>query len=1018
MNTNSRTGRRPNLLLGTAVAALAACFTATPGAAQNLDAEGAQIIASHQVQFDSPTRAVAQDIVIEAAAAPSGSSITLKDNAVSTLARGNAVASTLAPDALDLQADMSGTRLATRSFGIDAGSPALIASLQTTDHAPTSSQVKGSHLSAVLGVVEQSEVTVSANTQESMAQANEGQSKIALTGVSGPGAAGIATRQSVGRKADVSASLDGATQVDIAYSDGSSIAVDDNLQRALGYGNAAANRLTSDSTTMWLGGGFEMPSVVEADGTPVVTAALAVLSDQTTRSAVSAKAEGGFVIEGHGDTNTTSISASDNGLQAGAYANQSANSLDVMAGTFDTGFGLNAAANVTNVQRADSAVRAQVQGAASIVVGDDAAKTHLVADRNSVQSTATANRADGNLLTVRATYLATGAGGPEDPGVEQVGTALLDHSGAIRVTAPLSVQNFQSFNAPVTASARGSRASIGIKGAVDSASASASGSQARVAATGNSGLNGLALEAVSLAGAADVNSAQFASGDIRTVLGAGHDRAGAMIAIENEVRGSRMLVSANSLAGSAAANSVSNSLAVVANQIHSSSGHDDARAGALDGGIGAAADYALANSQTLGDGHGVKVSTGVSGSFGAVGGAVSGSSLAVEENSQSSAAIGNIARSTLAIEATSLGGDYERAPGSALSSVQEGRAKVEAVSDLKLKLADGATDSFLSVSGNSNSAYAGINDGQNSMEIDAVRIGALSQGDAIVQAEPWLPPQATGDHVLVSNQMAAGMVSAAASTRLGAHPSGGSLDNSSFRAEHNETYAAAVSNEAGNALSLTAASGNEASAAILNRQDNSAVVLADAVTDLRYKGEGVFSSQILLDGNATQALAKGNSAANRLTRTGSPQQSGSEGPMLLTGGLDHAITTSASAVLYNAQSNEGGVSARATNVTYGTALNDYGAYASSILLNGNTSAASAYGNTAQNAISLTSLGALPTAVVTNVQDNSGPVSAKLIGATFRSVPGTLAASSMTVDGNIVSASAVGNLANNAIIAAR
>ena len=124
--------------------------------------------------------------------------------------------------------------------------------------------------------------------------------------------------------------------------------------------------------------------------------------------------------------------------------------------------------------------------------------------------------------------------------------------------------------------------------------------------------------------------------------------------------------------------------------------------------------------------------------------------------------------------------------------------------------------------------------------------------------------------------------------------------------------------------------------------------------------------------------------------------------------------------MLNGQSNYGAVSASAAGTSYGVPLNLASTpfSSSSVDVANNTGSASAYGNAASNQLSLASSGRLPTAAVVNVQANYGAVTAQVTGATYRIVSGPMTAGSLSITGNLLTASAVGNQATNAIATPR
>lgn len=1039
-----------HLLLGSASAAMIATLAFAPAHATDVMAAGRRTLVSQQTSIDAATRASASNPVIKTTAGSTdASSIAVSDNIVSATARGNKASNSLAPDALDLTSVFGATRLTTGSDRVEADSAAVIANVQTSSASPVRADTLGSKISLGGGTVTNSKLAVDANSQEAVALANDASSNLALTGVAVDAGAGIASYQATDSLSPVSASFRGRAGLATNNVAASDLALTNNLQRAIGYGNSADNSLSVKAVSLDVPSSHGLSSVVPAEGNgqPVVKAAYAVLSHQELGGdvAASASANTGYVpafgVTVAGDLARSTVKDDGNALVAAGYGNQSTNaaSLDAVSIT-RAGWGHHAlVADVTNVQRiGDADVRAATNGGTVARVNRDVSDSSLSATGNTARTIATGNLAAGNLLAVKANsidvlgdsggYGDGGHGGGDHGGGGLgggvIGTALLSYDDTLSASAAFSVQNAQDYGSgPISASQRTSDVAVVVGRDISRSALKADGNAALLAATGNSAVNGLTLEATSLRTSADVNSLQTGTGDVLASIGTAQDRAGAGIAIRGGVQETTLSIAGNGIAGTAIGDSVSNSLAASADIIADGSGHHDALAGSLLRGTGAAADYALANTQRLGADYGseggsaVQIRSTVDGRFAIkTGGAVDRSALTVENNSQVANALGNTAANRAAISATSLTGDAARAAGSALSSIQLGNADVRAASNLQIAAPGDVMDSSVSLAKNSNQALAVVNDVNNGLIVDAVRIGALTGGDAFASTGSYGPASISGDHVLNTIQAATGSAGAVATTTIGNSVSGASLAASRFTAADNVTSADASANRALNAVSVTAASGREANAGLANSQYSDAGVTASATTDAHYAGSGTDASSLTVDGNSTTATARGNAADNRLALTGGSGLAVPFTPGTMSNWSGSAVH--ASAVLLNGQTNEGAVTARSVNVSYGVALNGYGADASSVGVTGNGVSAGATGNTAVNVITLASLDHLPTAAIMNVQANYGPVTAQVVGATYRTISGPISASALILSGNQVSATATGNTATNAIASPR
>ena len=482
---------------------------------------------------------------------------------------------------------------------------------------------------------------------------------------------------------------------------------------------------------------------------------------------------------------------------------------------------------------------------------------------------------------------------------------------------------------------------------------------------------------------------------------------------------SSLTVSDNSLLASAAENNATNSMSITANSLVNASGHENAEAGMLDYGVGAAADYALANTQEIRGGYQLPVAVKASayGDFDATAGnGAVRSALEVTGNSQTASALGNGAANSLTIAATALGSEEDRAPGSALSSTQAAYTSVDAVSDMRLGATTEAVDSSLLLSGNSNVARARMNDATNSIAVDAVSAGSLSGEPAAALADVGYASQVMGDHVLASNQIADGSVSATAVTNGQSVDPAVSFVRSSFEASGNETLAEAVANNAANNLTLTSAVQGGASAGLLNQQSNYAAVGAQATSTYGIGAHGSSDASSLVDGNTTSAIAHGNMAANTLTVSGVAEDDCTPDLASITTGALNSAT--APAILSNVQMNAGGVSAYAMSPTVSVSYGGVGVSDSRLGVTGNSVSAAAYGNSATNMVTLASLGSLPASGISSVQTNSGAVTAQVTNAAYTVSPTSLSASRIDLSGNSISASAVGNAATSKVTVSR
>lgn len=1014
--------RRHRFLFGGAIAALVTSF-AFPVVAQPVSsASGTRVVATDQSQTNTAVTASGIDPFVDLTGDLTSSSVTVANNVASAAAQANKASATLSPTALDLAPSFTGTSITTGPDGTNANASALIATRQNTDQTTVTGNLGGSitgtRLGTSLGDVSASSVKVTGNTEEAIALANDASSTASLTGGAVAGGVGLVNDQSVTGNAAVTADQNGTIRLRANSASGSDLTLSGNLERAIAYGSSAANALTIDATSITAPPSVDLPSTVQAFSvTPSVAAAFAVVSDQRLEGSVKAIDSGWFNERVFGPVDGSSLTSASNSLVAAGYGNQVANTLTLAAPSIasggDVGGGV---ANVTNVQQvgAGSVSASAAFGSRLLVDGPLSNSTAALKD-NAVVALATGNQADSNQLTVTGGAITAGAGnggGVIPPVQDVVGTALADPSGVMTVTAPFSVQNDQRNQGAISATITPAGMPISVAGAVSNASIAASGNSASGTATGNSATNGLTLQGTQLATAADLNSLQLGQGIVSTQIGTTDVPAGVQINLGIGVSGSALSVTGNSVTGSATQNSVNNTLGVTAVSLFNASDHSNAEAGATDGGLGAAADYALASQQQIRGGYQlpVAVNSDVEGTFGVTaGGNVTGSSVAVSDNSQSSAALGNGAANTLTLTAANVGGLSGGATGSALSSIQSGATDVQAVSDMALATPAIGDGSSLTVSGNTNTATARMNSATNTLSVSAASLTPLS-GSTTVQGSLGSVGEVTGDNVLASTQDAQGSVDAKAVTTFAAFAAG-PFTRVSTTISGNQTQALATANTATNSLSLTSVTGDGAGAGLGNVQLSFADVTANASTALANGGGSILNGERTLTGNVTAAQAVGNSASNAMTLA----SGASVVPGMVTATTGPLNAASVAILLTNSQMNAGGVTAisSAPNAAVGQTgtIN-----ASSAGLTGNTVTAAAYGNNATNTVTLASSGWSPAAAIVNTQVNTAPVTAQVVSASYAVSPVATSGSRLALTGNAVTAQAIGNYAASAITA--
>lgn len=1019
---------RASLMFGGASAALAAMLLASPALAQSGTDQvtGSRIVASHQRADHAQAVADTSGINIMVAAPPAeASDLAIRGNTVTAEVRANRSDSTLANEPLEFASSDRRTLLTAGSGGVTADGAALL----VTNQRGLSSAAIARNTDNVVGIstdtIRGSSVRVADNQIDTLALGNDASAALSLTGVGEPLAGGILGYQSNDTPSSVTSTSLAAVRIGTGATSGSDIAMSGNLVRALGYGNAFSSDFTV-AGEIALGNADDRPASLvasSADGDATVSATFATLSHQEQGGSVSVRAgdtlgSDPFHLVVFGGLAGSAARHDGDTLVAGGYGNQSDNAMTLRLGAV-TGNGT--VANLTNLQRAaDSSISAGTLGGIRTNVLGESAGSSLSLSDNAVRTVAVANLAEGNQLNVEASGIDTFGGLESGP----VGTASTGNDGSISVTAAFSVQNVQDIGTAKVGAVSTSALKLGVLGPIEQSSLAADGNAVSVAATGNAATNGLNLSAPTLRTSADLNNVQASNGTVRVDAGDAVTPLGIVLALPGSVRGSDLSVRDNSLTGTAIGNSASDTMAIRGTSLANGSGHGEAVSGPLADGYGAAADYALASSQKLGLSGSVEdavtITSAVAGRFGMLGDSRTyASSYDVDGNAVRSTLIGNTAANRLSLTAASLGDLGNPAPGTALSSAQYGQVIGQALSAATLVAPGSLAGSSVSLSGNSNQAFAGINEADNALSVQAVTAGELSGRSAHVSI--GTSTAVTGDDVLGNLQFAGGQISAIATTSVENGDAGDGLLSSRFAVTDNVTAAEASANRAVNTVEVGAVGGSGVAAGLGSMQMSTADVAASATVDMGYRVSAasptpmIDASAVTIAENATSALARGNAADNQLAVTGPA----SFGPQAASQSSRYDVWAEAGAPLLNAQSNYGAVSASAS-VVIGSAFNGplAGMTDASMEVRGNAVSAAAYGNSAANMVTASSLGRAPTAAIVSTQTNYGPVTAFATGTQLTVPLSTMSGSSLALTGNQVSAVAIGNQATSTITSVR
>ena len=967
------------------------------------------------------------------------SSVSVTGKVTTATARSNRADQSLLLDPLDLTLEHGPTKLRAGDDHAVADAGVAVVNHQSLRGAPVSATSSTANTALGTGSVSVSKLALTANTQSAAALGNDGANAITLAGVSSDSGAGIVSVQKTDAASSVSATSSGLPALSTRFVDASTLDVSANLVRATSYGNAVDNALSAKLVRASLPVSAGIASMVPAtgDGDAAVGAAFGVLSVQSLGGNITSTAgdQSRLIVpqvSARGDLTNASLNAKDNSVSSTAIGNQSGNRADLDISTVGaSAYGRSGPiANITNVQRiGEASVGSRAGGGVDLFVDGNVESAAVVYAGNSVRTAATGNLAVGNALSVKANQLgdATNTPGGGDPGLTPVGTAQIGDDGNASTTAGLSVQNVQDYGSSgVNAQQSSPSFTASLADRIKDSTIAVSGNVAANAATGNDATNSLAVNAGLLRSGADLNNVQRGEGNVETAIGSTTARGGAVIASLGPVTSSSLAVERNTATATSIGNVAANEMSLSVNTLGNDSGHTDAVAGSIGSGYGAAATLALANDQSIGHPIGLgapltQISSAIYGKFVVNGyGGLDDSSVSLSDNTQRATAVANTASNALTLSATSISADNGPAAGAAVSSIQFGQADVHATSAMRLVANGGSlTHSNASVSGNANQSVAVINDVANKLAISATGAGSLTGFDAIGSVNVYGPPYATGDQSLANQQFASGSATADSITLPKGVGGVQGLTASTLRVTGNLIRADATANQAINALTASAASGDARSGALTSTQMSVARVSATAETTIAGLSNsgataGVYDSALAIDTNTTAALARGNVADNAVSLAGANNPSSVPTVYASRYGSD----VSAQVALVNSQTNLGSVKAIAISAPTPLNTPDGPTILSTIGVAGNIASAAAFGNVASNAASVSALGRLPTAAVANVQSNRGAITAQVTGASYASQVGALTSSARTLSGNQVVATATGNQATNVITSIR
>lgn len=989
---------------------------------------GAAALANQQVNYDINVYAVSDGYIYADVARDSemdDSTASVTDNTVRAAAFGSSSSQSIAIDAATMDLPVNRTGLSGGTGGgiyshgnLAATGSVTVANLQGNYN--TDVEANDYHWIEFDGAeygAHSSTIEVKGNVAEAVAAGASAASALALSGVSVGTGAGIVSLQvnddSDGiddYDPDIRASSWGYILLDVDSSaESSTLELTGNLQRAIAYGGTAANGLGIDAETITVASSDNgYASLVQYDDDasggrvltrtdqPEVTAAYGLLNVQSLNGDVGARAGGWYSdeppieVEVDGDVESSSVVNGGNAMVAAAYGADAVNATGLAVGTLDTPEGdFVTVMNLTNVQETTYASSVSAQAGGHSAIG-----TYIYGDVDgSTVST--------SLNTVQALAYAN------------------------RAANTVAVSGTNIDTAADTLTNHG-KVSTGPGGMLTDASFSLSNAQVaggEIAAT--------FLDYFDPDDAEDSTS-------IRTYIG-------------NDVNGSTVASTGNTLSSGATGNRADNLLDLAGNSLATTSALANLQIVSEDTEITSRSGTASGFDEVMTD-PGTDdqepeeftfsiTGTGLGHSDGAfdegtlyvdVSTLTEAQIAALEEDGWEPAEGTEYSRSAVGFAATideygtlSGGGSVERTDYSVFvpgTPPIYDYVFVPGTGGVFLTIGGDISGSTLSVNGNTNAGSATGNSASNALKVAA---NGIEDGNAsqLSFAEVYVGMSVNADHALSNTQAVEGdgteLVSNVYGTFAIDAENGMPIMASTLSVDGNSQSSRAVANTADNRVEFDAGNTN-AGTALASSQSGWADVVA--TSDMEISAPVASGgSHVSLSDNTNLALAVQNNVSNTLIveATNTPLAT-SEAIVGFGAGVhaqgDHVLLNqqyAAERVLADAVTS---ISNKETDTT------SYGVYDGSVTVSGNTTMAEASANRAVNVASVSATSALTaTTGVANMQVSEATVSAYaeaevgIMLAGDDDVPAAaLNGSSVTVAGNVTTALARGNVATNVL----
>lgn len=816
----------------------------------------------------------------------------------------------------------------------------------------------------------------------------------------------------------------GSVQLTAAAVSDATLTLNNNSIQSTALDNVAVNQLKLTGTTATGDASLTMTglqSPITTTSTSSVASDVSLINLQTSAHDGNMKARTGYdSSDGLAAVNQTlqvagasraSITASDNNVSSVLYANNSSNMLGMNVTTLTA-----MTAALSNSQQViTGALTAYTRGDVQLVSIGDVDTASLTLKGNTISATAGANDAS-SAMTVAATDL--------------VGRDLASRQASVgdfQVVTDFALGNQQQLidGTTVNAKATGDIHLNAASNIIGSSQLSLSGNTLSATGTGNNATNALSMSATNISKASvGLASEQSLDGSSSVTS----DTTGSIKMTGGISTDSALSAADNTIKASALGNLVANTLTAAASNY---TGPTSSTVTADH--ISVAADFAIANKQINDSAAAIRAST--LGTVQVAVGDVTGTTSSSSSNSLTGNTLKALAQSNSASNEIKLTVTELRSASAGVSSYQSSAAAVSASvgpdtsssvsnpglflvksGDVDAETTGNVTKGSITVSGNTASALAGMNEAFNTLTVTGSNL--LARGLAVTAPTVGTVSSSGADFAVMNTQSGSGSAEASLNAGASGFSSTGSFTAGSVTVNSNALLARASANTANNTLTLAASNRLEASGVVNNLQQmaDGATVKASIASTSAVGVELASTSGdavVTVKDNTVTAQATGNVANNALNASANNAitAAGASGTPTFAVLNYQSTGTSPSSPAYGVQSIINGISVGGSQL--GGALNG-----GSATVAGNQVLSVAYGNSANNSVVVSAL--TPTlntasASITSVQYNLTSVNAT-IGNTTVQASGSAGSSGANVgiSGNSIVAIAVGNRSVNTI----